>query len=716
MSRCRCASGQGADSSRLSLGLDANGPGVVRGRFRWGRSASALGGRGAVRVQDRAGDVGGILAGEEQEGRRDLARLAGALHRRLGAEARDVLGVEGRGDERRPDRPRRDAVHPDALLDELLRERAGEGDDRALRGAVVEKLRAAAIGRHRCGVDDRGALLQMRQRRLGHEEIAEDVGSEGALDLLRRDLVDVLLRMLLGGVVDEDVEAAEAIDDLLDRLLAEAGVADVAGDGEAVAPLGLDEPLGLARVLALVQVHDGDVSALAGEQDRHGAGDAGVAAGDDRYLVVEPSAAREARRVVRPRVHLGLAPGLLVLLLRRKGFLLGHGKSSAKARAVNAGFFRGVPGPPLPPRRATAFTHFGLSGLAMSDSLSWRDGGSGDGAFAGAVWRPPPGKRGAFLHARLVETGGRGVRVRRLGASRAGEIRLTRFLRNPAVTVEEMAAEAAARTAGRCAGRPVLAIQDTTVVTSEGGGGLYLHAVLAVDEDDGAILGLMHACFLARDAGRRSARGSRPLAEKESRRWLDGAGRAAEVGATTELLVRAAQDRSLGDGGRLFGRADALAEGGRARLRLPAKPGRPAREALVAVRFMAVELARPTDGVRTGLPKSVVLNLVDVREVDPPAGEGVHWRLLTTLPGRRCGRGLRGRRPVPPPLGDRAAVPDPQDQGLRHRGGAHRRGRPPEQAHHGGARRRRHHPAARPRPRRRRRSKPPQARHRRLRL
>src|SRR5215204_7330733 len=85
----------------------------------------------------------------------------------------------------------------------------------------------------------------------------------------------------------------------------------------------------------------------------------------------------------------------------------------------------------------------------MSDSLSWLDGGSGDGAFAGAVWRPPPGKRGAFLHARLVETGGRGVRVRRLGASRAGEIRLTRFLRNPAVTVEEMAAEAAARTAGR---------------------------------------------------------------------------------------------------------------------------------------------------------------------------------------------------------------------------------------------------------------------------
>src|SRR6476619_5145565 len=108
---------------------------------------------------------------------------------------------------------------------------------------------------------------------------------------------------------------------------------------------------------------------------------------------------------------------------------------------------------------------------------------------------------------RRLEKGGRSCTL--VWSRRAGEIRLTRFLRNPAVTVEEMAAEAAARTAARCAGRAVLAIQDTTVVTSQGGGGLYLHAVLAVEEGDGAILGLMHACFLARDAGRRSAPGGR---------------------------------------------------------------------------------------------------------------------------------------------------------------------------------------------------------------
>ncbi|HVG49620.1 MAG TPA: IS4 family transposase [Rubellimicrobium sp.] len=248
------------------------------------------------------------------------------------------------------------------------------------------------------------------------------------------------------------------------------------------------------------------------------------------------------------------------------------------------------------------------------------------------------------------------MRVRRLGGSRAGEIRLTRFLRNGAVTVEEMVAAAGARTAGRCAGRHVLAIQDTTVVKSEGGGGLYLHAVLAVDAEDDALLGLMHAGFLVRKEGKRASRGSRPVAEKESRRWLDGAARAAAVGgeaarvtviadresdifaafalrpASTELVVRAAQDRALEDGKRLFARADALPEAGRVRLALAAKPGRKAREALLAIRFMPVALARPGSGAAAGLPKSVSLNLVDVREIDPPAGESVHWRLLTTHP------------------------------------------------------------------------------------
>src|ERR1700741_4292196 len=96
----------------------------------------------------------------------------------------------------------------------------------------------------------------------------------------------------------------------------------------------------------------------------------------------------------------------------------------------------------------------------------------------GRVGAPPPGKRGAFLHARLVAAGGHGIRIRRLGGDRAGEIRLTRLLRNEAGTTEAMTPEAGRPTAERCAGRHVLAIQDTTVFRSQGGGGLSLHPVI----------------------------------------------------------------------------------------------------------------------------------------------------------------------------------------------------------------------------------------------
>src|ERR1700691_2497372 len=115
---------------------------------------------------------------------------------------------------------------------------------------------------------------------------------------------------------------------------------------------------------------------------------------------------------------------------------------------------------------------------------------------------------GVFLHSRLVEDCAHGISVRRLGQDRAGEMRLTRFLHNDAVSIEEMVATAAARTAERCAGREVLVIQDTTVARSDGGGGLYLHVAIAVDAADGALLGLIYATFLTREHGRRATRSS----------------------------------------------------------------------------------------------------------------------------------------------------------------------------------------------------------------
>jgi hypothetical protein len=99
----------------------------------------------------------------------------------------------------------------------------------------------------------------------------------------------------------------------------------------------------------------------------------------------------------------------------------------------------------------------------------------------------------------------------------------------------------------------------------------------------------------------------------------------------TDLLVRAAHDRALEDGGKLFSHIDALRVAGRADLDLPAKPGRKARQAQVAVRFATAAIARPRNGLREALPESLAVTVVDVCEENPPPGEAaVHWRLLTT--------------------------------------------------------------------------------------
>jgi hypothetical protein len=233
-------------------------------------------------------------------------------------------------------------------------------------------------------------------------------------------------------------------------------------------------------------------------------------------------------------------------------------------------------------------------------------------------------------------------------------MQLTRFLRCAAVTPQEMIETASARTASRCAGRHVLAIQDTTVVRSQGGGGLYLHAMIAVDAQDGAILGAVHGQFLSRSKGKRGTQRRRPIEEKESHRWLEGAGRAAKVcsGAAkitviadresdiyeaftrrpenADLLIRAAKDRNLGETS-LFAHLDALPVMARMALDLPAKPAGKARKATLVLRFASVELRRPRNGVYKDAPASMRVNAVDLREIDAPEGETpVHWRLFTT--------------------------------------------------------------------------------------
>lgn len=258
----------------------------------------------------------------------------------------------------------------------------------------------------------------------------------------------------------------------------------------------------------------------------------------------------------------------------------------------------------------------------------------------------------------MVEAGQGGIAIRVLGGTRAGEIRLTRFLRNPRVNIDEMVATAAQRTAARVSGRHILAIQDTTSLRDDGAGrSLQAHPTIAVDAESGSLLGLVHAELLSRRGGLKEQRRSRGFDDKQSRRWLTGAEAAAGLCAAgaahvtvvadresdiyealalkpgpVDLVIRAAQDRALEQGGRLFACLAQAPEAGRFTVDLAAAPGRASRTAAMSVRFGEVTLKRPVHRpAGAALPETVSVSIVEVRELDPPPGtRPAHWRLLTT--------------------------------------------------------------------------------------
>lgn len=280
------------------------------------------------------------------------------------------------------------------------------------------------------------------------------------------------------------------------------------------------------------------------------------------------------------------------------------------------------------------------------------------------------------MHAALVARPG--SCIRRLGGTRAREMQFTRFLRNGSVTAGEMSRHAGEQTWRRVAGREVVAIQDTSELVlggrrsraagygpvGKGGalGGLLLHPVLAVEVGSEALLGLVSMQVWNRcGGGKRSTRRERTTDTKESQRWIDGMRQAGAVlsqaasitvlcdregdmyelfaqrPADAHLVVRACQNRRIEqaapqDAALLFALIDSQPEHGRVTVRVPAAPGRSARTAELAIRFVAARLRRPLHGADPTLPETLPITLVEVRETAPPAdgSKPIHWRLLTT--------------------------------------------------------------------------------------
>jgi hypothetical protein len=280
-------------------------------------------------------------------------------------------------------------------------------------------------------------------------------------------------------------------------------------------------------------------------------------------------------------------------------------------------------------------------------------------------------KNGDLIVQRVAER--QAVCVRKLADDRPEQVKLRRFLRNEAVTVEEMVAHRAMLVAAAAKGLPhVLAIQDTSEINYQaqsgrkhglgtvGNGtdiGLFVHPVLAVDASSGECLGLVDAQVWRRTKGKAPNYKSLPIEQKESYRWVKGGDRAKAVldealmvtliddregdiyekwarlpDAHTQLLTRACRDRTLSEGGRLFATLADFAEAHRYTLDLPARPGkRCAREACMAVRFGPIRIRRSGNCSDAAAPAAIDLFAVEVRELDPPVGEEpILWRLLTT--------------------------------------------------------------------------------------
>lgn len=299
--------------------------------------------------------------------------------------------------------------------------------------------------------------------------------------------------------------------------------------------------------------------------------------------------------------------------------------------------------------------------------------------------------RGAWLMDRVVATGS--VVMKTVGGNRAGAVAAHRFLSHADVSPEAILQEVVALTAQACKGMDVLAIQDTTEINFSGCDlgrvglgpagdgealGFFVHPVVVVAQASGDVLGLADAAIWTRGPEKVADRKTRAFDDKEARRWLSGVeksvaclGKARRVTVVgdresdiyavfackpegVDLLVRAAQNRTLAEGGLMFEAAGAFEAMVCTQVAItPRSPGEKPRTARLHVTAGPVSIARPTRYARydrTGAdwPATVRLNLVVAEETAAPAETApqtspskplpkplpkpLHWRLLTTWP------------------------------------------------------------------------------------
>ena len=216
-------------------------------------------------------------------------------------------------------------------------------------------------------------------------------------------------------------------------------------------------------------------------------------------------------------------------------------------------------------------------------------------------------KRGGAILEQMVVR--KTVCLRRLGGNRRGELQAGYFFANPKVTAAKIVESWSNLTGPACAGRHILAIQDrsdvkypTTAQRRRGLGpvgkgnvfGVLVYAMLAVDANSGACLGLVGGAVWTRPGVNPTPHRDRPFEERESAHWVDTAQQAKRVLSAAEqitvvgdreadmypmwvqvlepschLLIRARKNRLLAGSGHLFDAPAKFPLRGRRSLELP---------------------------------------------------------------------------------------------------------------------------------------------------
>jgi hypothetical protein len=156
----------------------------------------------------------------------------------------------------------------------------------ALRGGIGERAASAHEPRGRSDIDDApaGALFgHLQADVLAHEELALERHRHDAVPLLLADVEDVLV-VRDRDVVDENVDAAEALDDRPDNGGDVAAVGDIGGE-QLGFPATCSDPGHDPLAARLVDVDDGNLGALGGEQLGDLLADIAAGAGHHRHLI-----------------------------------------------------------------------------------------------------------------------------------------------------------------------------------------------------------------------------------------------------------------------------------------------------------------------------------------------------------------------------------------------------------------------------------------------